>query len=567
MNQALVEEIYPLSPAQQGMFLHSLSDLKSELYIEQSCVPYEGPVERTTFERAWQLAMERHPILRTAFVAEDLGEPLQVVFKQVPLAIEWVDWSVLSHQAQEERLLAWLAADRQRGFIVSQAPLMRLAMVRTRETAYTLIWTHHHLLLDGWSAALLLKEVWAHYGLLRRGEPPGEEPPRPYRDYIAWLQRQDRRKAEAFWRRTLRGFRKPTPLGAGVETVFSDETGRYGQREQRLAEAITSGLERVSREIRVTLNTLIQGAWALLLSRYSGELDVVMGTTVAGRPAELAGVESMVGLFINTLPLRIQVMPQARLRDWLPTIQVKHSEARGYEHCSSGQIHQWSEMPGALPLYESILVFQNYPVETKPISRPERENRAGRFVGARTEYPLTLLAGVNRELIVRMVYDSQRIDPGSLDPIFQHLWTVFQAMTNDLDLPLERLLERIPGDQRPKVKPLRALEMRGKKEGFLRPETPTEKALAKLWAEILGLTEVAADDDFFDLKGHSLLAMQLISRVRDTFQVEIPLNRLFEGPKLSQFAATIEAAILEEIESLSEEEARRLVDEDSQPHS
>ena len=104
MNQALVEEIYPLSPAQQGMFLHSLSDLKSELYIEQSCVPYEGPVERTTFERAWQLAMERHPILRTAFVAEDLGEPLQVVFKQVPLAIEWVDWSVLSHQAQEERL-------------------------------------------------------------------------------------------------------------------------------------------------------------------------------------------------------------------------------------------------------------------------------------------------------------------------------------------------------------------------------------------------------------------------------------------------------------------------------
>src|SRR5205085_5133042 len=198
------------------------------------------------------------------------------------------------------------------GFDLNEAPLMRVSLVLLNPTTYQIVWSYHHLLLDGWSISLLLDEVFLCYEAYCRGEVPRLSERRPYRDYITWLQQKDLAGAEAFWRRTLRGFSAPTPLRidhAAVDGPTSDED--YAEQRAEFTAETTEALQSFARQHRLTLNTLFQGAWALLLSCYSGEEEVVFGATVSGRPLDLRGSQAMIGLFINTLPVRVRVEPQA----------------------------------------------------------------------------------------------------------------------------------------------------------------------------------------------------------------------------------------------------------------
>ncbi|MEK7326066.1 MAG: condensation domain-containing protein, partial [Chloroflexota bacterium] len=287
-----VEDIYPLSPMQAGMLFHSLYDSASRTYFEQMHCALRGKLNVAAFERAWQKVTERHPILRTAFVWEGLEEPLQVVQRQVELPLMSFDWRDLSRDQQEAQLDTFLQADKAQGFALSQAPLMRLALMQTGADTHYFVWSHHHLLLDGWSLPLLLQEVFAFYEAHQQGQAIQPESARPYRDYIAWLQERDAAQAESFWRRTLKGFAAPTPLV--VDRKLKDET-EYAVERTRLSAEITSALQSLARAQQVTLSTILQGAWAILLHRYSGEEDVVFGATVSGRPADLPGAETMVG--------------------------------------------------------------------------------------------------------------------------------------------------------------------------------------------------------------------------------------------------------------------------------
>ena len=226
---------------------------------------------------------------------------MQVVRRRVTLPWEELDWCGLSADEQDAKLAALLQADRRRGFDLTRAPLMRLALIRLAENHHELIWSHHHLLFEGWSSFLILKDVMAIYQALSEGRDCRLEPVRPYRDYIKWLQRQDSSKAEGFWRAGLKGFAAPTPL------LGSPRSGEHEVQDYEVAEQLRStppslmaALKSFARQNDLTLSTIVQGAWAILLSRYSGETDVVFGSTLSGRSAELVGIESMVGLFIDS---------------------------------------------------------------------------------------------------------------------------------------------------------------------------------------------------------------------------------------------------------------------------
>jgi acyl carrier protein len=560
MDHQAIEDIYPLSPAQQGMLLQTLANPQAQLYIEQSWATLEGYVNLTAFAQAWQHAVDRHAILRTAFAWEGLTEPRQVVFRSVKVPIEWHDWREIPPAEQHAHLGAYLAEDRRHAFDLTSPPLMRLTIVRTPDDAYQVVWSHHHLLLDGWSASLLLDDVSACYVALLHGAEWRADAPRPYRDYVTWLQRQDLAGAEAFWRRTLRGFTRPTPLGVPGREVDTAGPDRYAFQKGRLPPTVTATLHCLAGDLHLTANTLLQGAWAAVLSRYSGQRDVVFGTTVSGRPPELPGVESMIGLFINTLPLRIHVEPQLSVSSWLQEIQASHVEARRYEYCSTGQIHQWTEMPGSVPLYESILVFQNFPVASvdRRAAGSTGDTEVNRFVGAHTEYPLTILGAMDAELALRVVFDTCRVDAGSGVKVVDSLIKVLSLMAADPNVPVASLLDAIPDDQIPRVGRTNWAD-RHRAHVLVAPRTATEEALAHIWAQVLGVSEVGIHDNFFDLKGHSLLAAQLMSRIRDAFQVEIPLIRVFETPTIAGLSQAIEEAVLAEIEALSEEEAQRLL--------
>ncbi|MEH1938078.1 MAG: amino acid adenylation domain-containing protein [Nostoc sp.] len=534
-----IESIYPLSPSQQGMLFETLSASESGIHLEQCILNLQEELDSLAFEKAWQRVVDRHSIFRTAFIWEDQDQPLQVVLKGVEVSLEQQDWRGLSLSQQQEKLETYLSADRLRGFEMTEPPLMRLALFQVGSNAYQFVWTSHHILTDGWCVPLIFKEVFAFYEAFSRGQDLSLEPSYPYRDYIVWLKQQNLSQAEAFWRGKLQGFKSPTPLGIEAEPVnFSAEEERYGEQKTRLTASATAALQSLVRQHHLTLNILVQGIWALLLSRYSGLEDVVFGATVSGRPSELVGAESMLGLFINTLPMRLQVSPQASLWSWLRDIQEQSFTQRDYEYCSEGQIHEWSEVPGSLPLYESLLVFQNHPVDSsvKQSANYDMNQPQARSIGAQTKYALTILVSPSSELEFRIIYNRYRYDNPAIALILEH----FQALLNSIvDLPeqyLETLIERISAEQIPQVRPPHKLVQKELRKGFDAPRNLWEFQLVRIWEDILGIHPVSIRDNFFELGGHSLLAVRLMTQIQKHFQINLPLAILFQYPTIEQIA-------------------------------
>ncbi|MBV8858951.1 MAG: amino acid adenylation domain-containing protein [Acidobacteria bacterium] len=435
-----VEDLYPLSPMQQGMLFHSLYAPESGFYVYQLSCTLRGRLNVAAFERAWQQVVERHPALRSSFVWESLAEPLQLVRRHVAVQVEELDWSALRDGEREERLSSFLEEDRRRGFDLSQAPLMRLVLARAGEETYHFVWTHHHLLLDGWSLSLLWGEVFAAYEALARGVAPAFAPARPFRDYVAWLRRQDASRPEEFWRASLKGFNAPTPLAVDRPAPEAPAAGSpTGQQQARLSSEATARLQAFARSHHLTLNTLLQGAWALLLSRYSGERDVVFGATVSGRPPELDGVEEMIGLFINTLPVRAEVEPRAHLADWLKGLQGRQAELRQYEHSPLVEVQGWSEVPRGTPLFESILIFENYPIDPEAQKSDAALEVTDIRPAEKTTYPLTVTAAPGTELLLRVQYDCRRFDEGAAARLLGHLRTLLEAVPEHGRTPLAQL--------------------------------------------------------------------------------------------------------------------------------
>jgi amino acid adenylation domain-containing protein/non-ribosomal peptide synthase protein (TIGR01720 family) len=439
-----VADIYPLSSMQQGMLFYSLYSPAAGMYIEQLSCVLRGDLDAAAFAAAWRAAAARHPVLRTAFVWENLNEPLQVVRQGVSLVMDEYDWLKLPRAEQERLLESHLSEDRLRPFELGRAPLMRLALARTAEDAHHFIWTHHHLLLDGWSAASLLREVLADYESLRRGEEPSAKRPPPFRNYIAWSRRQDTSKAELFWRDELKGFTKPTLLTAGRPAGgVTDGSTKVSKQEARLTPGETAALRAFARSSQLTLSTLVHGAFALLLNRYSGQDDVVFGTTVSGRPPALAGVEEMVGLFINTLPVRARVAPRASLLSWLGGLQTRLAGLRDYEYSSLAEIQGWSDVPRGQALFECLLAFENYPVDAALLEQEGRLTLEDVRSFERTNYPLTIAALPGAGLRLQALYANDRFDDAAVERLLAHLKQLLSDIAAGADKSLAdvRLLD------------------------------------------------------------------------------------------------------------------------------
>jgi amino acid adenylation domain-containing protein len=434
-----IEDLYPLSPTQHGMLFHSLYEPESGLYIVQKHCTLSGNLNVPAFERAWQKVIDRHPVLRTAFLWEDLDEPVQVVNRRVRLILHQLDWRELSREEQQERLQAYLETERRQGFDLTQAPLMRLALIRISSNAYHFIWSYHHLLLDGWCNALLLGEVFTYYEAFSEGREVELKKGRPFRDYIAWLQGQDLSRAESFWRQTLESFTAPTPLRVDQLTEHRSRPEQaYDEEGITLALDVTQSLQALARRHRLTMYTLVQGAWALLLQRYSGESDVVFGEVVSGRPAEIKGVESMMGVFINTLPVRVRVSPESLLMPWLESLQEQQVEAHQYEHSPLVQVQRWSQVPAGTPLFDSLLVYENYPMEASLKERGGdlRIEDLSSFQAA--NYPVTMTVAPVPNLAFNIKYDCTRFDRATIQRVLNHLRTLLEAIAAE---PEQRLAD------------------------------------------------------------------------------------------------------------------------------
>ncbi|MBW4635489.1 MAG: TauD/TfdA family dioxygenase [Iphinoe sp. HA4291-MV1] len=447
MEAQNIEDIYTLCSTQQGMLFHILSAPDFGIYLEQTLCTLHGTLNVSAFEGAWQQVVNRHPSLRTAFVWKGFNKPVQVVHRQAKLLIEQYNWRGLSIASQQAQLQSYLQADRKRGFELSEPPLMRLTLIQTDADTYQFIWSSCHIVLDAWCINIILKEFFFFYEALCQGRSLQLEPSRPYRDYIAWLKQQDLSEAEVFWRKILQGFKVPTPLATDRRTggSASQEEG-FSQQQIQLSSVTTAALKSLARQQHLTLNTLIQGAWALLLSYYSGKENVVYGTVVSGRPPTLAGVSSIVGLFINTLPVRVLVSSKASLFSWLKELQSQLLKMHEYEYSPLVQVQKWSDIPQGLPLFESIFVVLN----VLDFSREQLGNlkiKNFRYI-THSSYPLGVNVTPGRELLIEMLYDLRYFRASTITRMLSNLKILLDSMVAQPDSQLNALAEILKKTER-----------------------------------------------------------------------------------------------------------------------
>lgn len=428
-----IEDLYELSPMQQGMLFHTLYAPESEVYFEQLLCILSGELNFSAFQKAWEQAVARHAVLRSSFYWEEIEKPLQMVRKQVDLPWVQMDWRHLTPDEQQNHLEEFLSSDRQKGFDLAQAPLMRFTIIQLTEQTYQFIWSHHHILFDGCSMQIVLKEVLALYEANQRGENLRLQGVRPYREYIEWLQQQDIKQAKKFWQKTLQGFEIPTSLSGKRKKEI------YKEQRFQLSQTVTEKLQSAARQHHLTLNNLVQGAWALLISRYSGENDVVFGATVSGRPPQLEQVDSMVGLFINTLPIRAKVTAKTELLPWLKQLQTQALEQEQYAYFSLAEIQKLSDIPTGSQLFESILVFENYPLYSAKPKTQKSLDISHISCFERTNYPITLVINPGSQLAGRIAYDTSCFEEQTINRMIGHFKTLLVGMVDNLQQYISQL--------------------------------------------------------------------------------------------------------------------------------
>lgn len=446
MTTPAIETAFPLTPLQEGMLYHTIRSPAEGLFHGQFSAILSGSLLRAQFARAWELAATRHAVMRTFISWERRERPLQVVRPAVSIPIEYLDWEALDETEEKNRWQALLLADRKRGFELSSAPLTRLTLVRRAPDQHRLLWSMHHALLDGWSSLVVFDEVLRAYTALVRGAEPEQHPAPRFDQFVAWLDSQDAQRDEAFWRTTLADAVEQPPLPGGLRS-WRGSAERSSSRVALTSDQ-TQQLTAVAQRLRVTINTLLMGAWTILLGRHGGSADVRFGVTVSERPAEIEGVNGAAGLYLATVPVCAPKYHGVVAGEWLRKLQRALSDARTHGAPGLAAIHRWSALAPGAPLFESLLVFENFhEEEMRTVSSATRAEKidAGELVPSSVvrhvpnDVPLVLFAVPGEQLRLEVVYDPAAVPSHVAKGLPSQVATWLTDLSRDPNRPVSEL--------------------------------------------------------------------------------------------------------------------------------
>ncbi|MEZ0071311.1 amino acid adenylation domain-containing protein [Planotetraspora sp. GP83] len=597
-----VEDIYPLTPMQAGMVYHGLSNGDQGLYLQQLTFVLDGVADLEVLRAAWQHVVDQTAVLRSRVAWEGVSTPVQVVNRHAAVPFTCLDWTDLPEVEWRERLRRLLDADRAKGVDLGAAPLTRLTVARLSDTEVQVVWTFHHLLLDGWSVFQVLSDVFACHAALAGGRSPEPVARPPFGDYLRWLARRDRREAERYWRGLLAGFAAPTPLGYDRTPGPSHASVSTARLSVRLGEAESGELQEFARRHRLTVNTVLQGAWAVVLSRTSGRRDVCFGATVSGRPADLPGADTITGIFINTVPVRVDVAGPASVVEWLRALQCAQAHSRKFDHVSLTQLQAWSQLPGGVDLFDSIMVFENYPIDDEVAAEHGLRLRELSAVET-TNYPLSLAVTPGTRLAVDFGYDPGLFEVATVERLAGQLRHVLRQFIDEPDGQLDRV-DTMTEAERSRVRTLGGSAEEGDRvavpagrngsghgaapfahetisrtvpeagaeaaavlgseagveiaarpapggTGYVAPRTDSERVVAQIWAEALETDQVGVEDDIYYLGGDSLRALLITSKIKSAFDVTLTPRDVLISRTVSALAELVEEKILHELERVA----------------
>ena len=432
---------YPLSPLQEGILFHHLFD-EQEVYLEQLKVDFPKGISAKNLELAINYLTANHSILRTRFLTEKVSKPVQCVEDKVNIPVEVIDLSDFEPKERQKRYQEFLEADKRRNFDFSSAPLMRLHLLKMGQTEMTLVWTFHHILFDGWSLSNLLAELIYAYKAYSQGLQPRKVPEDRYQDYIQLISKNDSYEAERFWKSYLDGIKESSLLPFVTQNESNENKAGSDELVLSVSSQKTSQLKAYCQANQLTVNTLVQGLWSLLLSDYTNSKEVLFGVTVSGRPADLPRAEERVGLYINTIPFRARIEEDQDLVEWLQELQSAHSAARVYQYSALNTVQKWSGIEGIF--FDNIIVFENYPV-SETLKSSEKELQIGKVqMQEQTNFPLTLTVALQETLECSFIYRADVLNQAVVEMIKQRFSALLDLLVSEENLALHTLKNRVP---------------------------------------------------------------------------------------------------------------------------
>ncbi len=559
-----LDDVYPLTPMQRLFF--AMENSPANPGFEQWHFRLDGSLDPALLRRAIEAVIERHVMLRTAFVDDGGAEPLQIVSAGAALPWSYEDWRDSPAAEQTERLSALLASDARVRFDLAQAPLMRVALRRVADQSYQFVWSTHHLYIDGWSWPIVFGDLSRAYAAHEAGGTPWRDQALPFKRYVQWLA-VEAPDSQDFWTAQLAGLSAPTPFMLSAPAVASmapdsmtrdsmtsdsitsdsntrDSTESFAEVLTSLPVATTDALQNFARGSLVTLSAVFNAAWALSLAHYSGANSVVFGAAFSGRPADIAGIEVMVGPCVNNLPVRVEVEPAAELKPWLTSIQQRQFDIGQHQYAQLEQIQQWAGIAWRHRLFDSLVVFQNYQIDDN--ARRVGGNVRSTLISApeTTNYPLTLAVSVEQQMRIRLIFKSVALARADVEQFAQDLSSVLSAMAASETAPgtasgartVGDILAALPARSRRKADEFAAARAIVRRSVFAAPASGAERAIAELWQQLFGVDAVSLDDNFFDLGGHSVLLVQAHARLKVSMRTDLPIVALLQYPTVRSLA-------------------------------
>jgi hypothetical protein len=530
-----VQDIYPATPMQELMLLHTLARRSDDTLLSQFVFAMEGAVDADALDLAWQAVVARHPMLRTAFVTHKVEQPLQVVRQTVALPFELVD---LRNDADQDAALARLCRDdRHKGFDPARAPLMRLFLVRLGDENWRLVWTSHHLLMDRWCLGQIFRDLDDAYSTCLRGQQAALPAAPNFRQYVDWLAQQDPAAARTYWHDQLAGFTHPTPLASTRPAAPTVQASKF-----LLAEASARALDAAAQRFAVSKGTLVQAALALVLAEVNRVRDVLFGIAAAARPPAVPNVESIVGSFVNNLPVRTQLDATRSLAAWLKSIQHSAFARSDYEYLSPLTIADQVDLPEGAALFDTLLVWLAPSAARLPLDMTPMSDEMA------TAYPLTISIAEHSTSLTLHVHqhaDDPEHAAHILDRLRHYLQALAAASAEDA---LQTVLppglpELAPASTRaastPPLLPAKDTTEQGTAGREIIPPAMMQQLVAHQFARALDLDDVDPDQDFFELGGNSLRAAQLHANLCQGTRRNVPLLALFKQPTVNGLTRTL----------------------------
>lgn len=526
INKQKIEAIFPLSTTQQGLLFHSLSSNFDQGFLNLQC-DLRGSIDPDTLRKAWNLSIQRHAILRTTVHWEKIEKPVQIVHRKKEIDLELLDCSALTETEIDEHWESLKNQNREDGVDFTKGALLKVKIVQFGLEKYRLLWTNHHLLLDGWSSNIILKEVFSFYEALTSNVSTEMEPLPSYKSYLRWVSQKKPEDAKIFWTDYFSEFRKshlfyPIKQGIKAESITI---------EKSLSEYDTDGLKKYAKQSKVTLNTVIQGIWSLVLCTYFDSNDVVHGTTVSGRTSDFVNMEMLTGMYSKVHPVRNFIDNDGEmLSDWFDKIQKRQTKTSSFEYLDLEDLIPYLDKDVRRPLFDSLLIFENYPV----VDTSDRNVAVTNFKsGITSTYPITvtILPGSEMHLVITV---SESVDNNKKKA--EWLFLTFNNIVKSIISDVSKSVSSVISELEPFLKENNSLD------GFLShqaiseyvaPRNETEKKVTEIWSEIFGINEIGINDNFFSLGGKSMLAVKLFAAINAKMGTKLYPTTLMEYPTIA----------------------------------